>query len=421
MPIASRNKTKVIKKNTPNVVSKNYNTITEQAKEEKVACGSNFLTGSPWPVTYYSQRLKEDNELAFQDQHLSPSYQSYSKINDLILSVSEALDTTIDEDTVQTTVRGQSRVLPFMVFNTGDMFIASIGSGTRALFRVTDVAKYSHTPNGAYTLRYTMVCPIENDENSHVVDLENKTVSNYYYDAKLAGSCKGPLLSPVAKESSVNLRNIYTSLMNEYNKLFFDRDTDLYLFKVDNNKYFDQHLTEFILRTVPFDLLHAVRGVTLPEHKDYHTILDHILDAGLSRICDYTKRIGFATGYEWANNWTSIQHRFMNVRRFATNSGIQLNDLVEDQTEDISYITVNNTRLPILPKLYVGDYILSDGFSVGTVGSVMEVLVQEFMNETEPQPTILNKIIDSYKKWSPMQQYYYTPLLLLLIKTSLGE
>jgi hypothetical protein len=75
-----------------------------------------------------------------------------------------------------------------------------------------------------------------------------------------------------------------------------------------------------------------------------------------------------------------------------------------------------------LPALGLDNsYVLSTGFWQGTVAglSTFEYMVRGFLNGEAVDPTLLAGFCRAAPSWSRYERFYYVPILLIILKTTL--
>jgi hypothetical protein len=182
MPIATDNEDQEILISIDPPVQVNSISITDSSNESIAVDNRdtpriNLLThivGSSWVVDYYSQVLNTNSQLSGQQLSVSAVYQQYKKINNLEIKVTSALTSSQDEQK-NMSVTGEATLFPFIIPNDGDMFIADIGNGKKAVFTITRTTKLSIYKQACYTISYVL----DSESLIKIDDLNAKVVENY--------------------------------------------------------------------------------------------------------------------------------------------------------------------------------------------------------------------------------------------------
>ena len=121
---------------------------------------ANLLThveGAPWNVNYYSQVLNTDNAPIGQQPDRNAIYQQYMFIEMFEIKVTQPLTTSQDPTSKEMTLIGAANVYPHVIPNRGDMFIADVGDGRTAIFKVTNTERKSIFKDTCYAIDYMLI------------------------------------------------------------------------------------------------------------------------------------------------------------------------------------------------------------------------------------------------------------------------
>ena len=415
MAIAKQTQAPVINED-PKLVSDVYDTITENPIDTAVKCVAKDLEGTPMETTYYAQRLGRDDSFKFQDQNLSPSYQSYVKITGLMLNVIETPEFTIDSDSGIATGNGVAIVSQYMKFNPGDTFYANAINNERTLFRV-ETAELTSVHRGApYRLTYSLVGPVT-DASVEIIDLENKVYKEYFYDEDYVSTCSGPLLTEEEKTSLEEVKAAYVGLTKEYLRLFSNRDTDAILYEVGGVKLFDPYLHEYLVKTIPPEYYdrRSIRGFSTNDF-DLYTIFTYLLEPGLMDYTEATKTFPAHSKSAFQGKRSSMYLHFTTVDYFVDSEGSS--SVLELFT--LSYfnetVDVDGVQVPLLPDTSTGAYVVSDDFYDGTTDSILEVELAKLIAREDLDIDNLILLARSFKRWSLYEKFYIGAVLLTLLK-----
>jgi hypothetical protein len=221
-----------------------------QAKENLLM----HIEGSSWSVkSYFSQVLTTDSDLSGQQLSASGVHQQYIEIRDLELKVTSALNTSQDSVTKAMTVEGTSMVYPYVIPNEGDMFIADIGEGRLALFRLRSTTKKSIFKQACYEITYAL----DTTDSIKMESLKSKVVQTYYHQKNFLTYGKNPLLVRSEVDALINLEKQYMLIVDYYMKRFFSAEYKTLMVPMQKYPTYDPFLVEFILKT--FSVLDHVR------------------------------------------------------------------------------------------------------------------------------------------------------------------
>jgi hypothetical protein len=184
---------------------------------------SSLLThigGSSWVVNYYAQVLDKDSNLSGQQYTKNPVYQSYKKIVNLEIKVQTPLNTDQDDANKEMNVTGSGTLYPSVIPNEGDMFLADIGEGRKAVFRITSSRKNSIFKEACYDISYTL----DTDNIDKQLDLEQKTIVTYYFHKDFLINGNNPLVIKSDMDTLVNLKKVYDIMLYQYFKRFYSNE-----------------------------------------------------------------------------------------------------------------------------------------------------------------------------------------------------
>lgn len=199
-----------------------YRGVTVDTKVERVENLLTHVEGSEWVVQYYSQVLNTDSQTAGLNQTTSGVFQQYTRINEMELKVSSPLTTSQDPTTKQMVVRGSATIYPFLIPNMGDVFLADLGGGQEGIFQIVAAperkAVFTRT---VHQIEYQL---IDVNPGNRLADLNQKTVKTLWYDRDFHQHGQNPLLFEEEYQNKMYLRRSYREIIDRYFKAFFSRE-----------------------------------------------------------------------------------------------------------------------------------------------------------------------------------------------------
>lgn len=427
------------------VTDLDYGSVIEDTKQQSYQNLLTHIAGSSWVVDYFQQQKGSDEGLAAQDLSKSAVYQQYIRIQDLELKVSSSLSQSQDEETKEFEVTGSSTIYGPLVPNKGDMFIADIGDGRDGIFAVTSVERLTILKETAYNVSYTMV-DYANEER--LLDLKEKTIKETFFVRKLMEHGEDPLVVSEDYKTYLSFSDLRTRLLSTYLGLFFDKGTSTLLVPGQERKTFD-----------PF-LVKGIKSFT--ETKD-HPILPHV-KLYTTEIANYKPPI---TLWEVMMRFSSDLLPMANERLAVVDStyfGVvpQFQGVYYSNVEDVVYpVDMDNTglfskdlvpagRLPRdiyhqfnttrlgqlyevksdanlegidgLPEIFSVTkddfYIFSEAFyrRDRINMSQLETIVMDALDGQPVNQKVLARLAKNVNKYGKLEQFYYTPIILILIK-----
>ena len=426
MAIAKENIDRKVCVKTPQSTPEAYDTITKSDRatplDVQVACES----GSPWPVTYYRQRLGRDNEMRYSDTELSPSFQSYVRIKNLVLRVTRGIEPSVEEGINTST---GTAIVTGITPIVGDSFVGALVAGMYYVFNVTSVTPMTFLASTAYNIEYELICTADIN-SARIQDLTNKTFKTMVWDGTL-GSCGQPLVSEEVALVRDELNDMLSVLMNEYLRLFLDADTDLFILEEDGIKLYDDHLTQFILHAWPLErtiLGKRVRGISPNiSEKIYHTLWDELIHRS-KLIMKTTNVLGMIDSNQYNYNYSEINtmaHRVdwvvgHNVENIANTT--PFSSVFSEAVTVIPEIAFNNAVSPLYAPITNDEYyVLTEAYYNGTGGPVLDRMTRAYVEGDGIDEATLMTLVMNWKEWPMTNKYWQTPLLVLLIRYVLED
>lgn len=203
------------------------------------------IEGSSWIVNYYSQVLNTDNAPTGQNVNSNPIYQQYKLIEKFELKVTSPLTTSQDSTTKEMTLVGTATIYPFIIPNEGDMFLADVGDGREAIFKITNSDRKSIFKNTTYSIEYVLIDYSTVERRS---DLNNKVISKYIFRNDFLSYGQNPLVTKKENDLVVELENHFEEIINVYFKSFFSNEFKTLLIPGQGYPVYDHFLTKALLK-----------------------------------------------------------------------------------------------------------------------------------------------------------------------------
>lgn len=447
MPIATRKPTSppvVVQTALPQIQPKAYKGIVYDDKHKPLATLMAYISGAPWTVNYYAQVVGEHNDLREIDPGQPNNLQQYHKTIGLEIRVGSALTSTYDTERGITTVNGSATIYPFMVPNAADYFVAEAGDTQTAIFRITQVDRKTFNRDSVFSIEYELVGLVESARELYD-NLEAKVIRSFHFSKDRLLEGLSPTLRTEDYTRVINLKALYSDLVKYYYKTFFSIEHGLLLIPGQTNAYYDSYLANYISKIVDtYDAPEIRRIRVIPTDKDKFLAQPQFWDLLFSK--DYT-------GKAYSNNTMAL----VNKELFNKNSFVQglafsnIRYVVYPDTPDVStYIgTLHDIKLTSLEEIietasakgatfaeldnrYTTDtvnlvlihdvlldnaYVLSNNFyQESSTQSALEVLVKDYMKGNTIDLDMLYAVSNTYRLWKRLEQFYYGPILMTLIK-----
>lgn len=447
MPIATHKPTQppvTVQSVLPKIQSESYRGVVYDDKNLPLSSLLSYIAGAPWTVDYFAQVLGEHNDLREVDTSQSGSYQQYEKTIGLEIRVENTLSTSYDSDNSITSVSGSANIYPFMIPNVADYFVAEAADSQRALFRITQVDRKTFNRDSVYNIAYDLVGML-NADNTLFADLESKVVRSYHFSKDRLIEGLSPTLKTEEYTKIMNLKVLYQELVKYYFRTFFSISHGTLIIPGQTEVYYDSFVVNYLLKIVQTGDAPEMRSLrVIPTDRDKFLSQTQLWDLLLQR--DYSGRL-------YSNNDMSLVSKhlfnkntfvqgiaFSNIHYVVypvtpdTSTLIEgdvsvkltsiqvLNDTANGKgasftANDNAYIKAGATYPLIHEVLADGKYVLSENFYSATANqSVLEILVKDYLKGNALDLDMLYAVTNTFRQWKRLEQFYYAPLLITLIK-----
>jgi hypothetical protein len=448
MPIATYNPTRPVAPiSTPLPVQpESYQSAVVEDPVTPVRGLLAYVSGSPWAVDYYSQILGRDNDLKDLDYGSPSTYQTYNKLIDLELRVTTALSSSQDEETAIMSVTGSALFypIPHVIPNAGDVFLARTGDLHQGIYRVTSVERKSFNRDAVYEISYELAFLVDVDP-SRFADLEQRVSRVHYFHKERLVQGLNPLIQAPEQEHYQTIRGSYKDLVRYYCQTFFHPSLQTFIIPGQADTIYDPFVVSYLLKIV--GILEApqmakVRQIDL--EKDPYIAQPQFWTALLERrwtILDYAnKTMGIVSMESFSRDPMLKGPRYSGIHKVvypllpdkSTSSPPFINvrpqtfaSLVEADTAPLTlnsplreqYVDVNQTIPYIHPVLADEHYVLRSSFYERTPSmSLLEALTADYILQRPMALHRLDALVSHAKGWGRLEQYYYLPIVITLVK-----
>jgi hypothetical protein len=405
------------------------------------------VEGSSMTVDYYSQVLDEDNGVAGQSVNKPAQLQQYRRIRGMELKVTTPFTPTQDQTTKKMSYTGAANVYPILIPNLGDMFITEADDGRLAIFMVTESERKSFYKDSVFTIEYAMQ---DYAIPQRVLDLETKTIDTLEYVKDYLQAGQNPLVEQSEWQDISRLHNRYESMVASYTKLFFSKEFNTFIVPGQPYPTYDawltKALTEFFnandtpellnMRVLDCDDDQSMRVVQLWNvilQKDPQLLKFVNKKAGLVFVNRFSRN-AMLNGIRWSginqvvyplNPELTVDQEIVGLIPMTDSQlvdtpsrGGRLEDLIsEPNLRGLPYSTA-----PLIHPVLMDDYyVLSEAFYHNLDGqqSQLELCVKDYLYDRAINHQTLLAFCDTWHGWSRLAMYYYTPIVLILIRAAL--
>lgn len=425
------------------------------------------IEGANWVVTYYSQVIDTDSQLSPQAPTTSAVYQQYTRIRDLKIKVTSALEEEQDEETKTMKMRGNGVIFAGVTPNEGDMFLADIGMNRMGVFLVKSSRKKSIFKEAAYEIEYEF----SSTDQHYIDDLEGKTVKELVFVEDYLNRGAEPV---ILEEEAVLVSQVHACLLRYGNRFFdnfFSKEFNTYVLPGQTYSVYDPFLTQFISRHFTTQDSMTMMLLKKPNFGDDVSIQQHSIWDALDQRDVHLLKNGFtktklvsSLNFRGGSVYNSVRYtgialcvypadprigvRGLTAAMIKQNSG----DVIDDTTPHTFYngvaapatgddsainrIYPEDNKINTLPtgavdsastvelrKITHDDhYVFSQDFYSGAAGmSVFESTVRDFILGKSIDIKHLIKSEKLCDRWGALEQFYYIPIIMFILRSYLQD
>lgn len=416
------------------------------------------VEGSSWTVQYYSQIVDRDTPLQHHAIDGHPVYQQYSLIHNFELKVTRSLDPVQDSESKGFDVMGSATVIPGLVPNVGDTFLADIGDGREGIFAVTASERKTHLKDSYYVIEYQLRKYSDRDEELRQ-DLARKVIQEFHFVKDYLQHGQNPIITSDLYQSRAQLLDAYQDLLGHYFHDFFSDEYQMVLVPDQKKPTFDPYLQAALLdmvTTSDHPVMRRIKRTTM-----HHTgaarsgnVWEALMRGDSARLLSGFERVAVARSVHFANYpehsgifFSGIHQLIYPIdRRTDVDAGYQLDRKVP--VGNHSTITVGGHRfdnierlmdsrplagftygtndaipaiLPDIAPVTQDDYyVFTEAFyrRGGKFNSRLEMLANQLIYGQPVDRSVLLHLARAALRWPNVERYYYIPVLFALLHTT---
>lgn len=422
-----------------------YKGIVQDDKSQPLQSLIAYVSGSSWTVDYYAQVVGEHNDLREIDPGQAGTFQQYQKTFSLEIKVADPLVSSYDNERGITTVHGGANIYPFMIPNKSDYFVADAADNQKALFRITTVERKTHNRDSVFFVEYEIVAYIENDSNELYQNLESKVIRTYHFSKDRLLEGLQPTIKTEEYQKVMNLKVLYSDMVKYYTKNFFNVVYGTLVIPGQSSAYYDPFLVKYFKRLTDTNDSPEIREIKqIPTDREVFLNQPQFWDLLVNK--DYDGKVYCNNTMGLVNKALFVKNSyvqglaFSNIRYvvypITTDSSLLVGNCEQAKLEsmeslvdttgqnNVLYSVQDNTfeyatkTYKLIQEVLVDDkYVLSNDFYTGTEDqSVLEILVKDYLKGNTLDLNLLYAVTDKFRKWKRLEQFYYGPILLTLIK-----
>lgn len=420
-------------KNTVEATPEPYKGVVVDSELHPTDLFVSFVGGYPITVDYYKQRHSSQEGTKDYQGDLDPVYQPYTLIRGLDLMVDSPIDRSQDTTTKDFTISGSA--LSYNVFRPteGDVFRYDIGDGNEFLFQVTTSELKTEQSRSVTAINYHAIKRMSEIDHER---LEDCVVETLYFSLENLRRGMQPLLRSDQVETRNTLEHHYATLLDLYFNQFYSRNERTLLVPSQALMTYDPFVAQYMTRIIDS---HEHRMVSRIELLDVHSrqimynktfwyLMEHLNATTMSSL---TRIVGLADTKDWKGGPSLGGIFYSRVRLCVVPDGDPQNVDADYEHQFRPGLKPIQDLKPIPPSPYdvpdglsalyhpvtIDDaYVLSHGFYGALATSVLEACVLDAVEGRQLNLDHLARLCEAAHGMSRLDQYYYIPILLSLIR-----
>lgn len=410
-----------------------------------------YVGGLPWTLrTYYKSVLGEGNNVRDLDVEESAAAQNFEKIMNLDVKVRTALSPSFDQQKGTSSLTGSCLIFGFMIPNVGDYFVATVEQNDIGLFRVSAVERPTHRNGAVWEITYNII-GYESDASvaEQIKNLEVKSIETYHYNKERLVRGINPLLRSDEQATVIELDLSLVSLSKNYINTFWNPTTYTLTLPSMLDPTYEHGLVDFFLAITSSEDTPDVTRITQLSHCNDPFILQPSIwtalkerDANMLTYCN--QRFGRVATKDFNNSvyfrelyFSAVQYvmypwqpdqsvkmgqqnpKSASLDTIAAGTGFKGSQLAPED----NFFMRNGVETRLYP------WILEDDFHVfrepfykdeGDL-TVIETETRKYLRREALDPEAIKELIRVYHKLNRLDQFYFGPILLLLIRVAIDE
>jgi len=396
-----------------------------------------YVRGFTWQVDYYSQLVGLNDELKNYDSKLPAAYQTYNLIKGLVFKVADSISSSQDLDNGVMSATGSAVMQSYLVPKSGDMFIGGIGH-RKGLYRLTDQPeRKTIDKESLFLIQYELIEIIE--PGSHSEGLNDKVNLTYYYHQERLINGLNPIILDSQHDAILTIHEQEEQLVKYYFKQFFNPVSSTLTLPGQMVTIYDKELVNFVLGLVNSDEAPEVKRIKRLSYDSKQftstTIWDVIKQRNIRALSKCQRVTKLINKEQFSNNIYLEGFRFQRidyaVYPLETSDG-QNYQLDRQAGMDLDIINPTNSignldnlikytnltkQSKLINSVSLKPYVFSDTFySLSSNLSLLELVVTNYIVKKPNNPKHITELLEDYLNWGKLEQFYYIPFLILLVK-----
>lgn len=427
---------------------------TVDSRLQNVSTISSYIQGSKWVVDYYQQILNRDDAGSSHSDKSLHVHKQYRLIRGLPLIVLSELQASQNSDGQRTFEMTGSSSVPYDVTPIeGDVIVADIGDGREMEFTVNSTERVSIYPEAYVDINYRAIRVMDAAVRE---SLDSRVVETLYYSVDNQRIGIKSLLTKEEAESKNDLRKLYNVLVNRYIRDFVSNDYSTLILPGQDDVTYDPYITRFFKAIVDVTQFPESRDINIlnmngDEFALDETFWDCLIDVDLTTLPIVASKVGKVSVNQYRTRPLFNSIFFSGIKKVVRvlDPGYSVNTPMQDrhnsftiskagtQTPDIKdlmpvndlndekiwYTDVGtNLKLPFITWIVEDSYyVLSESFYENKrPSSILEKLIIDRIESGVMDYKLLAKLATYSLRFDNIERFYYTPIILALLKLSDG-
>ncbi|WP_144106598.1 hypothetical protein [Paraburkholderia sp. BCC1886] len=405
------------------------------------------IEGSSWTVDYFSQVLDTDSGVNGQSVNKPAQMEQYRRIQNLELKVTTPLTQSQDETSKQMSYTGGGTIYGVLIPNVGDLFLAHVDDGRIGIFELTTSERKSFYKDSVFTVEYTM---LDYAGPERLRDMETKTLETFEYIRDYLKAGQNPLVEKDTWTIIRQLHNRYDSMLKQYTKQFMSKEFKTLIAPGQPYPTYDAWLVRAVTEMFQsHDTPELMYLRQLDVDDDQSMACIQLWKVLLEKDPAMMKFVNQRAGLVWVNRfsrnpmlngirWSGVQlvvypidpeltvdQAFVGLEP-VTDAQLQPTPSRKGRLEDLitksELDTLPYATAPLIhPVLHDDYYVLSKAFYERELGaqSRLESCVWDYLEDRALDNKLLLSLCDTYHGFGMLEMFYYTPIVLLLIRAAI--
>jgi hypothetical protein len=387
-----------------------------------------FVEGYSWVVNYYGQVLGADDSVNPFSLETSPTIQQYRLIENMELKVQSESAFKLTKSNLEQTFEGSAVIYAGSIIPSRyDVFLADVGLNKPAVFTISDVTPPSALAESVYEITYIAHTLLDEQTSDN---LKRKTVDSGFFSKDFLLSGQNPVLNEGKIKDIGDMHSHYSEILSHFCDDFIHDRSRFLLIPETTYLTYDPYLHEFLCNIVEVSQDKQLRVLNKPVIRkdlrmDIPTIWDVLFEGQARRVVThfgiydtkYLQGLPLHGGMFYSN-----LHRFVGPKTSSTVEGFMGASSYKLRAVERIEIYEGNVEENVRPVIHNVDhddyYVFTKAFydKEDSDMSLLEFLLFRFLKREDIDPSDIFTILETYDDWYPLERYYYTPALLLLIQ-----